>query len=145
MNENGGGQAKRPPVGLRAQIDLPAPVATWVLAAHAVSFLTPLVLLWAVHVNWEYVAGQAQAPAFLYVAVALMMASAAFEIAQNTADRWYLLLGMGSTTRPGDGGFPLLHVQCAEHAGADHRLRRGNLVVAGPWRSCRRHSSLFYT
>ena len=105
MNEKGGGLGKRAPIGLRAQIDLPAPVATWVLAAHAVSFLTPLLLLWAVHVNWDYVAGQARAPAFFYVAVALMMASAAFEIAQNTADRWYLLPGMGSTTSPAMADF----------------------------------------
>ena len=83
--------------GVRAQIDLPAPVAVWVLAAHAIALLTPLLLLWAVHANWGYVAARTAVPGLSYVAVALMMAGAAFEIGQNTADRWYLEKGMGST------------------------------------------------
>ena len=100
MNEEKQAGAQPAPTGLRAQIDLPAPVAVWVFAAHAIALLSPLALLWAVHANWDYVAVQANAPGFLYVAVAFMMASGAFEFAQNTADRWYLLPGMGSTTRP---------------------------------------------
>ena len=82
---------------MRAQIDLPAPVAVWVLAAHAIALLTPLLLLWAVHANWDYVAAQAAAPGLFCVAAAFMMAGAAFEIGQNTADCWYLEKGMGST------------------------------------------------
>ena len=100
MNEENQAGAKQTPAGLKAQIDLPAPVAVWVFAAHAIAVLSPLVLLWAVHANWDYVASQANAPGFFYVAVAFMMASGAFEFAQNTADRWYLLPGMGSTTSP---------------------------------------------
>ena len=100
MNEDKQSGAQPAPVGLRAQIDLPSPVAAWVLTAHAIALLSPLILLRAVHANWDYVAGQANAPAFFYVAVALMTASGAFEISQNTADRWYLLPGMGSTTSP---------------------------------------------
>jgi hypothetical protein len=100
MNEEKQAGAQPHPTGLKAQIDLPAPVAVWVFAAHAIALLSPLVLLWAVHANWDYVAVQAGAPGFFYVAVAFMMASGAFEFAQNTADRWYLLPGMGSTTRP---------------------------------------------
>ncbi len=99
MSEESGKPRKPAPVGLKAQIDLPAPVAVWVLGAHAIALLTPLLLLWAVYANWEFVFARTIAPAFFYVAVALMMASAAFEIAQNTADRWYLMVGMGSTTR----------------------------------------------
>ena len=100
MNEKSHAGAQQAPTGLKAQIDLPAPVAVWVLAAHAVALLSPLALLWAVHANWNYVTAQANAPGFFYVAVAFMMASGAFEFAQNTQDRWYLLAGMGSTTRP---------------------------------------------
>ena len=100
MNEENQAGAQPAPTGLKAQIDLPAPVAVWVFAAHVIALLTPLVLLWAVHANQDYVAAQARAPGFFYVAVAFMMASGAFEFAQNTADRWYLLPGMGSTTRP---------------------------------------------
>ncbi len=100
MNEEDKAGAQPAPVGLRAQIDLPAPVAVWVLGAHAIALLTPLLLLWVVYANWDYVAEQANVPALFYVAVAFMMASGAFEFAQNTADRWYLLPGMGSTTSP---------------------------------------------
>lgn len=100
MNEQNQAGAQPASTGLKAQIDLPAPVAVWVFAAHAIALLSPLVLLWAVHANWDYVAIRASAPGFFYVAVAFMMASGAFEFAQNTADRWYLLPGMGSTTRP---------------------------------------------
>ena len=100
MNEENQAGAQPAPAGLKAQIDLPAPVAVWVFAAHAVALLSPLVLLWAVHANWDYVAGQANAPGLFYLAVAFMMASGSFEFAQNTADRWYLLPGMGSTTSP---------------------------------------------
>lgn len=82
---------------LRSQVGLPAPVAIWVLAAHAIAFVTPLLLLWAVYANWAFVSSRAAAPGIFYVAVAFMMAAAAFEIAQNTADRWYLEPGMGST------------------------------------------------
>ena len=99
MNQESGDPRKPAPVGLKAQIDLPGPVAIWVLGAHTIALLTPLLLLWAVYANWEFVFARTIAPAFFYVAVALMMASAAFEIAQNTADRWYLTVGMGSTTR----------------------------------------------
>ncbi len=91
MNEDKQSGAQPAAVGLKAQIDLPAPVAAWVLTAHAIALFSPLVLLWAVHANWDHVAEQANAPAFFYVAVAFMMASGAFEFAQNTADRWYLL------------------------------------------------------
>ena len=100
MNEENQAGAQPDPAGLKAQIDLPAPVAVWVFAAHAIALLSPLALLWAVHANWDYVAFRANAPGFFYVAVAFMMASGAFEFAQNTADRWYLLPGMGSTTSP---------------------------------------------
>lgn len=100
MNDENRAGSQQTAASLQAQIDLPAPVAVWVFAAHAIALLSPLVLLWAVHANWEYVALQAKAPGFFYVAVAFMMASGAFEFAQNTADRWYLLSGMGSTTHP---------------------------------------------
>ena len=113
MSEKSGGQEKQNPIGLRAQIGLPAPVAAWVLAAHAIALLTPLLLLWAVYANWDHVAEQASEPALFYVAVALMMSSAAFEIAQNTADRWYLERGMGSTTGRGLADFLFYLFSCS--------------------------------
>jgi len=85
---------------LRAQIDLPTPVAIWVISAHAIAQFTPLVLLWVVYANWEFVAANTYAPGLFYLAIAIMMATSAFEIAQNTFDNWYLEPGMGSTDQP---------------------------------------------
>ena len=99
MNEENQAGAQPAPTGLKAQIDQPALVAVWVFAAHAIALLSPLALLWAVHANWDYVADQARAPGFFYVAVAFMMASGAFEFAQNTADRLVPAAGHGQAPR----------------------------------------------
>jgi hypothetical protein len=71
-------------------VDLRGGLAVWVLAAHLYAVLVPLVLVWAVHANWEFVVANTARPEFFYVAVGLMMAGSAFEVAQNTIDRWYL-------------------------------------------------------
>ncbi|MGI9308156.1 MAG: hypothetical protein ACR2P6_02770 [Gammaproteobacteria bacterium] len=78
------------------QMDLRGGLAVWVLSAHFYAVLVPLVLIWAVHGNWEYVVASTDRPEFFYVAVGLMMAGSAFEVAQNTVDRWYLTPDVGS-------------------------------------------------
>jgi len=85
---------------LRAQIDLPTPVAIWVIVAHAIAQFTPLLLLWVVYANWEFIVANTYAPGLFYLAIAIMMTASAFEIAQNTSDNWYLEPDMGSTTQP---------------------------------------------
>lgn len=74
---------------LRAQIDLPAGVATWVLSAHALTLAAPFVLLWAAHAHAEALADVLPYPFLLDVAAGLFLLGSAFEVAQNTADRWY--------------------------------------------------------
>jgi len=98
---------------LRSQIDLPAPVAIWVLFAHAVAQFTPLVLIFSIYDNWEFVIANTNAPGLFYAACALMMATSAFEIAQNTFDKWYLEPGMGSTTDPAFADFIFYLFSCS--------------------------------
>jgi hypothetical protein len=82
-------------------ISLPLPVAVWVLSAHFYALVIPLVLVWAVSANWEYVTLNADMPYLFFVAVALMMAGSAFEIAQNSIDKWYLKPEQGSVNGVG--------------------------------------------
>lgn len=74
---------------LRREIDLPTGVATWVLLAHALTLFSPLALVWVVHARPDEVGALVSAPFALHVAAALFFAGSAFEIAQNTMDRWY--------------------------------------------------------
>lgn len=71
------------------EIDIPAGVATWVLTAHAVTLASPVVVLWAMYRHHDAVAVVLPHPFLVYVAAALFLAGSAFEIAQNTIDRWY--------------------------------------------------------
>ena len=73
-----------------ASIELPWPVATWVLSMHAYSLMVPLGLCVAVGVNWEYLTATTYNPLLFYIAAGLLCAGMAFEVAQNAVDRWYL-------------------------------------------------------
>jgi hypothetical protein len=72
-----------------AQIDLPGGVAVWVLAAHAVALLSPVALMWQTHRHAAALEGLLGNPFLLHVAAVFFLLGSAFEIAQNTADRWY--------------------------------------------------------
>ena len=75
---------------IRGEIHLPTGMAAWVICAHILTLLSPLLLVLAVVHHWEFVQSKTFAPSLFYIAVGLMMASSAFEIAQNTIDKWYL-------------------------------------------------------
>ena len=98
---------------LRDQIDLPTPVGVWVIAAHAIAQFTPFLLIWVVYDNWEFVVANTYEPGLFYFAAAIMMATSAFEIAQNTFDNWYLEPGMGSTTDPALADFVFYLFSCS--------------------------------
>ncbi len=74
---------------LRAEVDLPTPVAVWVLTAHALTLASPLVLNWVAHRHAVALGDWLAAPFLLHVAAAFFFVGSAFEIAQNTVDRWY--------------------------------------------------------
>ena len=71
-------------------------VAVWVLFAHLWALLLPLALVTVVALNIEFVATSSDYAWLFYVTAGVMMAGSAFEIAQNTIDRWYLTPGCGS-------------------------------------------------
>ncbi len=91
-------------------IDLPLPVAIWVLGAHLYALLVPLVLITAVTHHWAELTALTAYPVLLYVAAGVMMAGSAFEIAQNAIDRWYLTPEAGSVN--GSGFCDLLFYTC---------------------------------
>lgn len=100
------------PTGYRItdDIDLPLPVAIWVLSAHLYALLVPLLLITAVTHHWDELTTLTAYPLLFYVAAGVMMAGSAFEIAQNTIDRWYLTPETGSAN--GTGFCDLLFYTC---------------------------------
>lgn len=82
--------ALRPWQRVAREIDLPFPTAVWVLTAHVLTILVPLVLVMAVASNIGYLSEVMDRPRLLYVAAGLFVVASVCESAQNTLDRWYL-------------------------------------------------------
>jgi hypothetical protein len=75
---------------LREEFDLSPPMATWIVATHIFVLASPLALIWAVE-NYSALLPQAFAyPTLVSLASAIYIGATAFEVAQNSADRWYL-------------------------------------------------------
>jgi hypothetical protein len=72
------------------EIDLPPRTAVWVLTAHLLTILVPLVLVMAVASNIDFLDTVMDQPELLYVAAGLFIVASVCESAQNTLDRWYL-------------------------------------------------------
>lgn len=90
---------------LLSSIELPWPVATWVLLAHAYALLVPLGLWLAVDRHWDYLVANTYRPVLFYVAAVLLCAGSAFEVVQNAIDRWYLTRESASATGTGLSDF----------------------------------------
>jgi hypothetical protein len=75
---------------LREEFDLAAPVATWVVLTHIFVLATPLALMWAVFEYSAQMPTPMASPALVLIAAAVYIGATAFEVAQNSADRWYL-------------------------------------------------------
>lgn len=84
------GEALKPWQRVAREIDLPFPTAVWVLTAHVLTILVPLVLVMAVASNIAYLDTVLDQPELLYVAAGLFVVASVCESAQNTLDRWYL-------------------------------------------------------
>ncbi len=82
---------------IRSEIEIRGPVAAWVLLAHAYALCVPLALIPVFWRHGSWLAAHTDFPWLLPVAAAVLIAGSAFEISQNTADRWYLVPGLGST------------------------------------------------
>lgn len=76
--------------GRLSLVDLPRGTASWVLSAHGLTVVSPLVLIWA---TWAFADALAQttfAPGLFYLSALLLMVGSAIECAQNHRDDWYL-------------------------------------------------------
>jgi len=85
---------------ITAEIDLPFGVALWVIGAHVLTLLSPLLLVWVAFTHPMFIAERAAHPWLIVVGAAVMMVGSALEIAQNTFDRWYLTADTGSALLP---------------------------------------------
>jgi hypothetical protein len=82
--------AIRPWQRVSREIDLPVPTAIWVLTAHVLTILVPLVQVAVVNQHYTYLSNVLDKPELLYVSAGLFLVASVCESAQNTLDRWYL-------------------------------------------------------
>jgi hypothetical protein len=75
---------------LRQEFDLPAPIAIWVVVTHFFVLACPLAVIWAVDVYSSMLPNAIAHPTLVKLASAIYIGATAFEVAQNSADRWYL-------------------------------------------------------
>lgn len=75
---------------IRYEIDLPPLTALWVLTAHLLTILAPLVMVAAILDHYAFLQFVMYSPDLLLWAAGLLIAASIFETAQNTFDRWYL-------------------------------------------------------
>jgi hypothetical protein len=75
---------------LRQEFDLPAPIAIWVVLTHFFVLACPLAVIWAVDVYSSMLPNAIAHPTLIKLASAIYIGATAFEVAQNSADRWYL-------------------------------------------------------
>ena len=91
MNDITTRQPMRGPIrGLREEFDLAAPMAIWIVMTHIFVLASPLVLMWAVGACHDSLTGLFVYPVLVQLASAVYIGATAFEVAQNSADRWYL-------------------------------------------------------
>jgi hypothetical protein len=75
---------------LRQEFDLPVPIAIWVVLTHFFVLACPLAVIWAVDVYGSMLPNSIAHPTLVKIASAIYIGATAFEVAQNSADRWYL-------------------------------------------------------
>lgn len=75
---------------LREEFDLPVSTAVWVVATHIFVLACPLSLIWAVDVYGDSLPTAFANATLVKIACAVYIGATAFEVAQNSADRWYL-------------------------------------------------------
>jgi len=91
----------KPQDQILSAVEIRWPEAAWVLTAHLYAVLMPLALCVAVYYHWDYLVQTTHNPFLFYVAVGLLCAGSAFEVAQNSIDKWYLTDAAASTTGVG--------------------------------------------
>ncbi len=74
---------------LREEFDLAAPVATWVVITHLFVLACPLALICAVDAYASLLPAEMASATLVKLACAVYIGATAFEVTQNSADRWY--------------------------------------------------------
>jgi hypothetical protein len=75
---------------LREEFDLSVPMATWIVFTHIFVLACPLALIWAVATYSDLLPEPFANSILVQLASAVYIGATAFEVAQNSADRWYL-------------------------------------------------------
>jgi len=75
---------------LREEFDLSAPMAAWIVFTHIFVLACPLALMWAVAMYSDLLPEPFANSILVQLASAVYIGATAFEVAQNSADRWYL-------------------------------------------------------
>jgi hypothetical protein len=73
-----------------SSVEIRGAEAVWVLGAHFYALVVPLVLCLVTSHHWGYLVATTDAPFLFYIAAVILVAGSAFEIAQNSIDKWYL-------------------------------------------------------
>ncbi len=94
LHRAGAAHRLAPRAALRYEVDLPAATAAWVVGAHVLVVLSPLALMRSVYARRAYLeeGGGADYPFLLLAGCACAVAGSAFEMAQNTFERWHVSL-----------------------------------------------------
>ncbi len=72
------------------RVDLPPGTASWVLSAHALTILSPLVVVWSTLHYWNALQSATFMPALFLVAALVLIVGSCIESLQNARDNWYL-------------------------------------------------------
>lgn len=75
---------------LLEEFDVPASLAVWLVLTHIWVLASPLALIWAVDAYSDQLTRPFANPTLIMLASAVYIGATAFEVAQNTVDRWYL-------------------------------------------------------
>jgi hypothetical protein len=75
---------------LRQEFDLTGRMAAWIVVTHFFVLGCPLILIWAVSGYGDLLPQSLANATLVQLASAIYIGATAFEVAQNSADRWYL-------------------------------------------------------
>lgn len=80
----------KPWQNMASEIDLPRPVALWVITAHILTIIAPVIALAAVAQYERELQNLLYSPKLLSIGLFVLIIASVCESAQNTLDRWYL-------------------------------------------------------
>lgn len=72
------------------EINIPIPLALFIIICHLVVLISPLALNWVAYRYNDYIQTHYTYPFMLHAAAGMFYIGGAFEIAQNNVDKWYI-------------------------------------------------------